>query len=54
MKKKNLLYLKTIYDTMVHLYRRECSKEIYAFQNYMDLPLFLPEKTENYFEWIIR
>ena len=49
-----------IYNTIIHTYRCECSKEIYAFQNYMDLPLLLPENSvkitlnellDNYFNY---
>ena len=35
-----------IYSTIIQSYICECSKEIYAFQNYMDLPLLLPDNID--------
>ena len=35
-----------IYSTIIQSYICECSKEIYAFQNYMDLPLLLPDNLD--------
>lgn len=35
-----------IYNTIIQIYTFESTKEIYAFQNYMDLPLLLPDNLD--------
>ena len=37
-----------IFSTIIQSYICECSKEIYAFQNYMDLPLLLPDNLDRF------